>query len=59
MFFKAIAQYRPDLVILAGVHLLEAQVTHSLEQTKSTASFIRLINSCQFSHNKSDWRSFG
>lgn len=25
MFFKAIAQYRPDLVILAGVHLLEAQ----------------------------------
>lgn len=26
MFFKAVAQYRPDLVILSGVHLLESQV---------------------------------
>ncbi|KAI6216455.1 hypothetical protein M3Y99_01820700 [Aphelenchoides fujianensis] len=25
MFFKAIAQYRPDLVLLSGVHLLEGQ----------------------------------
>lgn len=25
MFFKAIAQYKPDLVIFSGVHLLEGQ----------------------------------
>lgn len=26
MFFKAIGQFHPDLIIFSGVHLLEAQV---------------------------------
>lgn len=30
MFFKAIAQFNPDLVILTGVHLLQNQVSKFL-----------------------------
>lgn len=26
MFFKAIMQFRPDLILLSGIHVLEAQV---------------------------------
>jgi hypothetical protein len=26
MFFKAIMHFRPDLILLSGIHVLEAQV---------------------------------
>ena len=32
MFFKAIAQYQPDLVIFSGVHMLESQVRADCER---------------------------
>jgi hypothetical protein len=48
MFFKAVAQYRPDLVILSGVHLLEGQVA---------VEYFKLNLPLFISQDKYDWKS--